>query len=251
MVILNPDAAEYQQQLEDLANAPLISLDCETFGENKNDGLHPWNGDIRLIQLCIGDTTYIVDFGSRLEPPLHPSQWGGLKGGSHGQTVEVLKKAIANPDQKIVGHNLHFDLRFLATKLGIRNATNVACTLLGLKTFYGDYGGDSGNAVFKGGYSLENAAQRLLNITLDKSHQTSDWGAPLTPAGISYAAADAAVTFVLYQALENLYADEQHPLSSQTIREVWEVENQAIAPAIEIELTGMPVDLQLVNQQLS
>lgn len=242
-VILDPDTADYGQHLEALSQAELISLDIETFGQNKNDGLHPWKGAIRLIQLCVGSTTYILDLGSRLDSRDHIRA-------SLARALEVVTTAIANPEQKIIGHNLHFDLRFLATQLGMRNISNVACTMLGLKVFYGDYGGDSGNPVFQGGYSLENAARRLLGRALDKSQQNSDWGANLVPAQIEYAATDASVTFEVYQALEALYADRQHSLYSPTIREIWDVENAVLAPTIDIELTGMPVDMTSLKQQL-
>jgi putative DNA primase/helicase len=56
--LIKPDHAKYAEQLEAIKNAPLLSLDIETYGENKREGLHPWRGNIRLIQLGLPDTTY-------------------------------------------------------------------------------------------------------------------------------------------------------------------------------------------------
>ena len=254
---LDPDLPNYQEQCQVLTDASIVALDVETYQATipkkhvTPKALHPWQSQIRLIQLCTGEKTYLIDFGDRTtDLPAALTR--------HQPTINLLKQVIQNPDQKIVGHNIHFDLRFLATKLGIRNAKNVICTRVGAQVFYGDYGKLEGQTskgnhepILVGGYSLANLAKRLLDISLDKQEQKSDWGGSLTSEQIKYAALDPTITLQVYHHLESLYIDEQLPLYSEGLRECWQLECDAIACAVEIELTGLPLDVEAAKEQLN
>jgi hypothetical protein len=38
---------------EQVRNPRTVAPDIETYGERRGDGLDPWNGDIRLLSLCV------------------------------------------------------------------------------------------------------------------------------------------------------------------------------------------------------
>jgi ribonuclease D len=261
VVILNPQTPDYQAQLKAIAQADLLVLDLETYGETnyKHGGLHPWDGRIRLVQLFDGKTVWIADLGGRSlnTLPLFATceSERDVKHQQFQEFFEVLRDRVASPECRIVGHNIHFDLRMLATQLGIK-AQNIACTLVGAKVYFGDYGkGDdtdkkgASDPILSGGYGLGNLIKRWFNMSLDKSQQKSDWGGYLTNEQIEYAARDVIATWYLYQELQGLYSNKKSALYSSTLLESWEVENRCIPVAVDIECWGMPVDLALVEVQ--
>lgn len=250
--ILAPTSPSYLLALEDMRSSQLLAIDCETYGNDMSnkEGLHPWKGQIRLIQVATEDHTYIVDLGSRY-PLLHNRE---EIFSAHSLFFRCLKEVLSNPKQKKVGHNIHFDLRFLRFQYGLE-ADNIACTMIGLMVFFGDYArseskGKWAPPVMDGGYGLKNAAKQLLEIDIGKEEQKSDWGTVLTDDQYEYAARDARITFDLYHAIQSLYRDRTHPLYSPTIRRGWSLENQVILAAIDMEHAGMPVDLGLVGDQI-
>ena len=254
---LDPEATEYQEQCQAIAQAPIISLDVETFQADtpkknqKPKALHPWQSRLRLVQLCIGARTFLIDFGGRdrdFEEMRRQQQ----------PTIELLRSVVQNPKQRIIGHNINFDLRFLATQLGIRNAKTVVCTMLGAQVYYGDYGTPEGEVskgkhepILIGGYSLANLAKRFLDVVLDKGEQKSDFGAALTIEQLTYAAKDPQITLEVYHKLEALYVDKSSVLYSEGLREKWELECNVIPCAIEIELAGLPLDAEAAQTQLT
>ena len=249
VVWLRPTNADYQKHLTDIAQQTRLGVDIETFGNDaKNiEGLHPWRGKIRLIQIATEDTTYVVDLGGRDDD----------RDAIHGQLSEfwiMFAQLMANPDVLKVGQNFHFDLRFLQMQYGIK-AKNVACTLIGARTFFGDYAkGESKTNVtpiLDGGYGLANLVKRFLGVQIDKGEQSSDWGEPLTQSQVEYAALDPCITLQLHEAIERLYVNEQHPLYSADIRKIWQLENDIIPVACEMEANGMPCDLAEVERQLA
>lgn len=249
VIWLHPDSPDYQKHLSDIAQQKQVGVDIETYGTDaKNiEGLHPWRGKIRLIQIATEDTTYVVDLGGR----------GDDRDAIHGQFADfwiMFAQLMANPDVLKVGQNFHFDLRFLQMRYGIK-AKNVACTLIGARTFFGDYAkGESKTNVtpiLDGGYGLANLVKRFLGVQIDKGEQSSDWGAPLTQSQVEYAALDPCITLQLHEAIERLYANEQHPLYSADIRNIWQLENDIIPVACEMEANGMPCDPAEVESQLA
>ena len=253
---LDPANANYLEQCEAIVKAKSISLDIETYQSElpkkgaQPKATHPWESRIRLIQLCTGNRTFLVDLGDRNSNRavlrLH-----------HQESIKLLEWVVQNPKQRIVGHNLHFDLRFLATQLGIRNARNIVCTMIGAMVYYGDYPSDGDaekkkyDPILKGGYGLKNLAERLLGVTLDKEEQRSDFGALLTQEQVRYAARDTQIALQLYHTLETLYQDASQPLYSEGLRNCWRLENKVIPAAIEIELAGMPLDVSETKSQLN
>jgi DNA polymerase-1 len=98
---------------------------------------------------------------------------------------------------EVVGHNLQFDLRFLA-RLGFTPG-RVFDTQLASQVLHAGERAEN-NAVLR--HKLGDVAARELGRQLDKAEQKSDWSHPtLTPEQLAYAAADAAVLVPLAESL--------------------------------------------------
>ena len=240
-----------QEVLNTLDKRRKLSLDIETYGNdqpNKNgdrkEGLHQWKGFIRLIQIFDGDKTYIFDLGSReSNRKLRETE---LK---QAGFFDALASWLANPEVKIMGHNIKFDLGFIAAQYGITGATNVWDTLLGLRVLFGDYG----RAKIQS-YSLGNLCKHYLNLELDKSEQTSDWGGELTPSQINYSALDPWATWLLFEMVFYMYQNlaefnlEPFARDDVDLLDGWKLENDVIVPTIQMELNGLPVDVDKGNE---
>ena len=240
-----------QEVLNTLDKRRKLSLDIETYGNdkpNKNgdrkEGLHQWKGFIRLIQIFDGDKVYIFDLGSRdsnrklRETELRQAGF-----------FDALARWLANPKVKIIGHNIKFDLGFIAAQYGITGATNVWDTLLGVRVLFGDYG----RAKIQS-YSLGNLCKQYLNLELDKSEQTSDWGGELTPSQINYSALDPWATWLLFEMVFYMYQNlgefnlEPFARDDVDLLDGWKLENEVIVPTIQMELNGLPVDVDKGNE---
>jgi DNA polymerase-1 len=97
--------------------------------------------------------------------------------------LDPLFEALAGVE--VVGHNLAFDLRFLAWH-GFTPG-RMFDTLLASQVLYAGVREVDGG---RRGHRLEQVLDRELSVNLDKTNQTSDWSGPLTPAQYAYAAAD-------------------------------------------------------------
>lgn len=243
---IDPSANNYQEILTDITNWQEISLDIETYGNDaKNkEGLHARKGFIRLIQISNGQTIYYVDLGGR------DSDRETIKE-SLQDFLMLLNKQVSNPDIKIIGQNIHFDLRFLSVQLGFNRARNISDTMIGTKVFFGDYGNLK---VLPGGYGLVNLAAKFLGLQIDKSEQKSDWGAPLTLAQIEYAITDPFITYHVWKRLLDIYQNPNKfgfgKLTQDSLMDAWELENDIIPCAIELENVGLPFDKDLATSML-
>lgn len=243
---IEPTASNYQTILTDIAHWDEISIDIETYGNDpKNkEGLHPRKGYIRLIQISNGKTIYYADLGGRDD--------GREAIKASLQTfLDLLNKQISNPKVKIIGQNIHFDLRFLRFQLGFNRACNVADTMIGAKVFFGDYGKLK---VLPGGYGLGNLTLKLLGLDVDKTEQKSDWGATLTQSQIDYAITDPFITYHLWKRLLELYLNPGKfgfdKLAQDGLMDAWQLENDIIPCAIELEHVGLPFDKNLADSML-
>jgi DNA polymerase-1 len=146
-------------------------LDTET------TGLSPHKDRIRLLTLDCDTTdggrfTYVVDCEAVDPAPL----WEALA------------------EKTIIGHNVAFDLAFLAARgfslYGLVRDTMIMSQLL------------HGTRRPKGFHGLGAVVQREMGQQLDKTEQKSDWVGTLTPDQLAYAAGDAAVLLPLFTDLE-------------------------------------------------
>jgi DNA polymerase I-like protein with 3'-5' exonuclease and polymerase domains len=151
----------------------LVGLDVET------TGLDPNVDRIRLLQLAItslegGRGVYILDLFALAGVDLTPL-W------------EALRTAI------LIGHNIAFDLQFLAG-LGFAPGHAQDTRLLSQLV--------QGSRKQRGFHGLKDTAARELKVEVGKEEQTSDWSARvLTTEQLNYAARDAAILLPLRQKL--------------------------------------------------
>jgi DNA polymerase I len=134
-------------------------------GNAASAGLDPHRARIRLLQL-----------------------YGG---GTHVAVIDVDRTGLGVlrrlEDMRVVAHNAAFELAFLE-KAGV-TPLETHCTLQACRLLTG-----------KSRPSLEFAAKEFLGVEIDKTLQTSNWGAPhLSTDQLRYAAVDAVVCFRLAQ----------------------------------------------------
>jgi DNA polymerase-1 len=184
-----------------LKSEEAVGLDLET------TALSPRDGGIRLLQLATQGETFVVDLFEVTD-------------------LSPLQEVLENGPVK-VGHNLKFDYQFLYALYGI-SPSPVFDTMLAAQILSG------GN--YAASYSLEAVAERLLDESLDKSEQRSDWSGELSESQLEYAARDAAVLLPLH---ERLAAS----LEEEGLGRISLIEFEAVATIAEMELAGVKLDV--------
>ena len=185
-----------------------VALDLETYGSGKGDGLDPWKGDIRLLSLCVpGGDPWLLDLRTI------------------GYDLGELKDALEGCE--ITAHNAKFDLLWLRVKCGLLT-TKVFCTLTTARLL---------TAGIRPGNNLDQCLERYCDIKPAADHSTSDWGGMvLTDAQLAYAARDVAH---LYQ----LAAAQRELIIEARLDDVWQLEMRLLPAVVEIEASGIAVDL--------
>ncbi|MFO0809300.1 MAG: DNA polymerase [Gemmataceae bacterium] len=195
------DSADLMMVATAVEQTALVGLDTET------TGLNPRADRLRLLSLATdtvdgGTHVYLIDCAAVDPRPL----WSVLAG------VEV------------VGHNLAFDLAFLA-KLGFEPG-RVSDTMLTSQVLH------AGTSVK---HTLEACAKRELGIKLYKEHQKADWSGMLSREMLEYAALDASVARPLHRSL--LHKAEEAGLA-ETVR----IEHRALPAVVWMANAGVPID---------
>lgn len=127
------------------------------------------------------------------------------------------------------GHNLRFDLGFfLLQGIWRGNGERLWDTALA-------------DQVLRGAERMPSL--RSLVPELDKTLQTSDWSGPLSQEQIRYAALDA-------HAVRELYLRQKAEIEREGLEGVNLLERRALPAMTWLELTGVPLDLQVWNQTL-
>lgn len=150
-----------------------VGLDTET------TGLNPLTDRVRLIQVAVGDEVAVIDVFALPDP---------------AADLEPLFAVLAR--KEVVGHNLSFDLAFLA-KLGFVPG-RTRDTMLASQVL------DAGDRTVRHG--LKDVAARHLGLEVDKELQAADWSGRLTPDMLFYAARDAQHPLRLWDKLESAAA---------------------------------------------
>jgi len=220
------DALTLEQVLPKLSQAELLAFDLETYSSDPNKypngGLDPHIGSIRLINLAINDPD-----GDTIE--------GGTKAFlidciACPSWTELLRPVFSDPQITKIAHNAKFDVKFLM-KVGIE-VENVFDSMLAAQVLH------SGQPAGKGYFTLEAVCQRYLGISLDKTEQTSDWGAhELSQEQLEYAARDAAV-------LVRLHAKLAADLETSSLYGTMQLEMEATPFLAWMELCGVALDTQ-------
>jgi DNA polymerase-1 len=168
------DPAALPALAEAVRAAGVVGLDCET------TGLNPRTDRVRLLTLAVGGRAHVVDCFAVDPAPLWPA-------------------LAAVP---IIGHNLAFDLQFLA-RLGFEPGPCRDTMLMSQVLHAGERG--AGNRRLK--HKLADCCERELGEAVDKAEQLSDWSGALTAGQLAYAARDALLALRLHDALAPRLAD--------------------------------------------
>jgi DNA polymerase-1 len=163
------DAADLELVAAALDEAPAVALDLET------TGLDPRSDRVRLLSVAARTISgecfaYLVDCFATDPAPLFPLLAG----------------------RALVGHNLQFDLQFLARRGFEPGAAHDTMLLSQLV---------HGTRRPRGFHTLARVAERELGEKLPKELQRSDWSGALTPEQLGYAARDVLVLLPLLDAL--------------------------------------------------
>ncbi|MFB6214991.1 MAG: hypothetical protein ABEI54_03890, partial [Candidatus Bipolaricaulia bacterium] len=218
--------------LKELKQAKEISLDLETYGEeNEQDGLNPWRGKVRLMQIGLpSGLVIVVDFGS----PFHDraSRWKLIK----TRLMPILRPILESRNVLKLFHNGKFDMLYLLVQFGIR-VRRVFDSMLASQLI-------RAGLQSKGLHTLKRVANDFLGIEVDKQQQNSSWSAPnLSNAQINYGAEDARVLHPLKQKLkERLQQD-------RLIRQA-KIEMNALPAIVEMIYNGVPVDVSEVDEAI-
>ena len=208
------EQSQLEEACKELSENSFLFLDTEVAGDR-----------IRLIQLGDFEKIFVIDL-------------------FEVEDLTPLQKLIN--ERGVVGHNLKFDLKYLA-KYGISPLatfdTMIASYLLGYER-----------------HSLNHLVSSLLGYSLDKSYQLSDWGAPiLTQNQLEYAAKDVEVLRELFlklrEALNKLTAQRGEELLKTKTAKIFGltspvaiVEMAFVKEVAKLEINGFPVDVEEINR---
>ena len=147
----------YQDDLPNNLNLGLtIAIDTETMG------LNPIRDKLCLVQISKGNNiSHLVKINDIKKKPKN------------------LIKILKNNKIKKIFHFARFDVAVLKHSYGI-NLKNIYCTKIASKIIR--------TYIDKHGY--KDLCSELLNISISKTEQTSDWGGELSKAQMKYAATD-------------------------------------------------------------
>ena len=159
----------------DLTFGDSVAIDTETMG------LRPDRDRLCLVQLSSGDgNAHVVQL---------------LKGQYEAPNLKAL---LADPAVTKLFHFGRFDIAVLRYYLGV-SPRPVYCTKIASKL----------TRTFTDRHGLKDLCKELLNVTLSKEQQSSDWGADeLTEAQLTYAASDVLYLHGLRTELDRMLARE-------------------------------------------
>ena len=177
---------------------------------DKDGALDPYNGDVRLLTYCEGESP-------------EPVMVDLLPGGVPSQLPAGLAERLCGAE--LIIHNAAFDLRFLLVRLDIAPKA-VWCTLTASRLL------DPGKPI----HGLGQALERHLGVKVDKAAGKSDWSALLlTPEQLKYASGDVRHLFALRAELAGF-------LATAGLAHVFELEMRLIPIVAQMEARGFSVD---------
>lgn len=221
-IIIIKDMTAWTEVLREVRDANICALDLET------TGLDPLVDRVRLIQLAIKGKVFVADILSL-----------------GASILNDLADLMEDSGVKKVIHNAKFELSMIQARQGRRlRAKNIFCTMLASQVCWSGYYIliPAPKAIkfpwkrSRTDHSLKALVKRHLGLELDKSYQTSDWSSNvLSMEQMQYAAKDAEVLLPLHGILSEL-------LRMNRLEDVAELEFKTLAPVVEIELSGLPIE---------
>jgi hypothetical protein len=179
-----------------LDETEVIGLDLET------SGLNPRDDRVRLVSLATDRGTWLIDAFEVGPRPLFDSL----------------------AERTVVGHNLLFDLAFLAP-LGFK-PVKVRDTMLLSQLLH---------AGQRYKHRLEDCSDRELSYRPDKTLQKSDWKGKFTSGQLDYAAGDAEVLRPLCRALET-------KIKAAGLQRAADIEMRCLPAVVWLSLSGATLD---------
>ncbi len=180
-----------------LNEAPLVALDLET------TGLDSRRDRVRLLSVSVEGHCFVLDCAVIDPAPL----------------LKVLS------GKRLVGHNISFDLGFMAG-WGFEAEDVQDTMVLDILLHAGDNGVRHG---------LRDVAKRELGLDVSKELQRSDWTGKLSDEQIEYSAADASILLPVYASL-------RQAIDEEGLSRVAEVENRSLPAVVWMAQCGVPVD---------
>jgi ribonuclease D len=188
----------------------MVAIDTETTGL-----------DVRSEKLClvqVGDgqgRVWLVKYDVR-----SPAEGGA----GANYAAPRLRALLEHPRLTKIFHFARFDLAILQRHLGLGDIGPVFCTKIASKLA----------RPAEGKHSLRTLCQELLEVTLDKSEQLSDWTvAELSESQQAYAASDVLYLHALHDKLVPLLAEQN--LNHAMVQAL-----KFLATRVELDLRGWP-----------
>ncbi|XHX80913.1 MAG: DNA polymerase [Stenomitos frigidus ULC029] len=190
--VVLPGSPLWHECISEWVQCDLFGFDLETYGAEKQDGLKPWQGEIRLIQIglpsgrvLIADLGGFQDDRAAIEAKLRKQGF-----------FTILKERLENRKVRKIMQGGSFDMLWVYVKYGIRvrelRDTMLMSQLLwaGLSSKY-----------HKWSHSLGAICGRL-GLAIDKTEQKSEWGWELSNNQLNYACRDSQVLHPAYHKLQ-------------------------------------------------
>jgi len=213
------DADALKKACDELKREEFLGFDTET------TELDPYKGELRLVQLSNGKSTYVID--------VRPfSENGDSRSNAN---LAPLRDLLSSERPVKAAHNAKFDSKWVRHHLG--------CEIGGIyDTYLASQLIAAGESDRRHG--LADVSQFFLGTELDKTEQVSDWSAAeLSPSQIEYAARDAAIMVSLREKLHERIANDN-------LNEVAQIEFDCVMPIAEMELNGFYLDESRWREQL-
>lgn len=197
----------------------LLGIDLET------TGLDPRTDRVRLIQIFNGEKVDIIDVFT------------------HPEAMSDLVAIVEDHATLKIFHNAKFDLSFVRAHAKRRTRpSNIWDTMLAEQVlsagwsypYWDKKAGEIKKRMPE--FSLAALVMKHLGFKLEKDMQRSNWGSKeLTEEQLKYAARDVEVLFPIFEIQKKL-------LEMNQLQHIADLEFRTLAPIIEIEYVGMPVD---------
>lgn len=241
--IIFPDDNRYDSFIKKWQSSKFFCLDIETTGNNTGDGLNPFAGKIRLIQIALPkcDDVLVVDMFKTVPVTF----------------LDTLKTTCESTTQHQIGHNIQFDLTWLQHHLGIESNNPYCTRIMSVLRWCGIKWVNNKGQILPMSHSLSGLAERLFGIKVDKTEQASAWHSEkLSNSQINYAAEDVRITLKCFLELANQISKLDSEVTTDltglkptySLMDIVKVECNAIPVFVEIFLTGQPIDLDYAGE---
>ncbi|MEZ0324026.1 MAG: bifunctional 3'-5' exonuclease/DNA polymerase [Hydrogenothermaceae bacterium] len=224
------DEKDIPSVIKQLEKDKYIYLDTEVATEDL-DNIDVFIDRIRLIQLGNEEKIFVLD-AFKLKP----------------ETISSFLKEIFR-NKGVIGHNLKFDLKFLKTNYNV-SVDTVFDTMIASQIL------SKGSQTDR--HSLKAVSNRFAGEDVDKKLQKSDWTSSiLTKDQLIYAAEDIKALRKIFKSILDSLNDGYTLPKNSKIAQIFNLYNpvaileMAFLPVlVDIELTGMPVNLSVLDSLL-